>query len=105
MYGKRLKAYKAVGYTVTRPSGDQEAQADLRFAAIERIAVQAAIAFEEARGCKVESVESETRGFDLISRRSASDMARELIESRFIEVKGRAAVGEIALTANEYKTA
>jgi hypothetical protein len=25
--------------------------------------------------------------------------------TRFIEVKGRAAVGEIALTANEYKTA
>jgi hypothetical protein len=27
------------------------------------------------------------------------------VETRFIEVKGRAAVGEIALTANEYKTA
>jgi hypothetical protein len=27
------------------------------------------------------------------------------IEVRFIEVKGRAAVGEIALTTNEYKTA
>jgi superfamily II DNA or RNA helicase len=105
MYEKRLKAYKAVGYTVTRPSGEQEAQADLRFAAIERIAVQAAIAFEEARGSKVESVESETRGFDLISRRAPSDIARETGETRFIEVKGRAAVGEIALTANEYKTA
>ncbi|HKZ78307.1 MAG TPA: DEAD/DEAH box helicase family protein [Pyrinomonadaceae bacterium] len=105
MYEKRLKAYKAVGYTVTRPSGEQEAQADLRFAAIERIAVQAAIAFEEARGCKVESVESDTCGFDLISRRMVSDISRERIETRFIEVKGRAAVGEIALTANEYKTA
>jgi len=105
MYEKRLKAYKAVGYTVARPSGEQEAQADLRFASIERIAVQAAIAFEEARGCKVESVESDTRGFDLISRRASSDIAREAIETRFIEVKGRAAVGEIALTANEYKTA
>ncbi len=105
MYEKRLKAYKAVGYTVTRPSGEQEAQADLRFAAIERIAVQAAIAFEEARGSKVESVESDTRGFDLISRRLVSNTARVPIESRFIEVKGRAAIGEIALTANEYKTA
>jgi superfamily II DNA or RNA helicase len=104
MYEKRLKAYKAVGYTITRP-GEDEAQADLRFAAIERIAVQAAIAFEEARGCKVESVESDTRGFDLISRRMVSDTSRERIETRFIEVKGRAAVGEIALTANEYKTA
>ncbi len=105
MYEKRLKAYKAVGYTVARPVGQQEAQADLRFAAIERIAVQAAIAFEEARGCKVESVESDSRGFDLISHRVVSDIAQEPIETRFIEVKGRAAVGEIALTANEYKTA
>jgi superfamily II DNA or RNA helicase len=105
MYEKRLKAYKAVGYTVARPSGEQEAQTDLRFATIERIAVQAAIAFEEARGCKVESVESDTRGFDLISRRAVPEPAREPDETRFIEVKGRAAVGEIALTANEYKTA
>jgi len=105
MYEKRLRAYKAVGYTVARPCGEQEAQADLKFAAIERVAVQAAIAFEEARGCKVESVESDTRGFDLISRRAPSDIARETVETRFIEVKGRAAIGEIALTANEYKTA
>jgi len=105
MYEKRLKAYKAVGYSVVRPSNGPEAQADLRFATIERIAVQAAVAFEEARGCKVVSVESDTRGFDLISRRPISDTAREQIETRFIEVKGRAAVGEIALTANEYKTA
>ncbi len=105
MFERRLKAYKAVGYTVVRSADEQEAQADLKFAAIERIAVQAAIAFEEARGCKVESVESDTCGFDLISRRASSGAPREPIETRFIEVKGRAAVGEIALTANEYKTA
>jgi len=105
MYEKRLKAYKAVGYTVARPPGELDEQADLKFAAIEQIAVQAAIAFEESRGCKVESVESDTRGFDLISRRRVSDLSRERIETRFIEVKGRAAVGDIALTANEYKTA
>jgi superfamily II DNA or RNA helicase len=105
MYEKRVRAYGAVGYTVARPSGEAEAQVDLRFATIERIAVQSAVAFEEVRGCKVESVESDTRGFDLISRRLVSDSARERIETRFIEVKGRAAVGEIALTANEYKTA
>ena len=29
----------------------------------------------------------------------------ERVATRFIEVKGRAAVGEIALTANAYKTA
>ncbi len=105
MYEKRLKAYKAVGYTLARPSGEQDAQADLRFAAIERIAVQAVIAFEEARGYTVESVENDTRGFDLISRRAVPDIAREPDKTRFIEVKGRAAIGEIALTANEYKTA
>jgi superfamily II DNA or RNA helicase len=105
MYEKRLKAHKAVGYTVVQPSAEQDAQCDLRFATIERIAVQAAIAFEEARGGKVESVESDTRGFDLISRRTVVVDEREMIKTRFIEVKGRAAVGEIALTANEYKTA
>jgi superfamily II DNA or RNA helicase len=105
MYEKRIKGYEAVGYTVTRPSGELEVQADLRFATIERLAVQAVIAFEEARGCKVESVESDTRGFDLISRRALSKTEGERVATRFIEVKGRASVGEIALTANEYKTA
>src|SRR5947207_7163339 len=38
MYEKRLKTYKAVGYTVARPSGEQDAQADLRFAEFEHIA-------------------------------------------------------------------
>ena len=90
---------------MARPSDAEDPQADLKFAAIERVAVQAATAFEEARGCRVESVESDTRGFDLISRRVASEISRGSIETRFIEVKGRAAVGEIALTANEYKTA
>jgi hypothetical protein len=31
--------------------------------------------------------------------------SKTAIEVRFIEVKGRAAVGEVALTTNEYKTA
>jgi len=104
IYEKRVKAYEAVGYSVARPS-EPEAQADLRFATIERIAVQAVVAFEEARGCMVETVESDTRGFDLISRRALSKTEEERVATRFIEVKGRAAVGEIALTANEYKTA
>src|SRR5262249_11209965 len=105
MYEKRLKAYAAVGYTVARSSGDQDPQADLRFAEIEQIAVRTATAFEEARGCKVETVESATRGYDLISRHSPFGSSREPIETRFIEVKGRAGKGDIALTANEYKTA
>jgi hypothetical protein len=72
---------------------------------IEKAAVRAAIAFEEARGWKVQSVEAENRGFDLISRRSHPEDPQTAIEIRFVEVKGRAYTGEIALTANEYRTA
>jgi len=72
---------------------------------IERIAVQAVIAYEEARGWKVESVETEDRGFDLISRRPHPEDSQTAIEVRFIEVKGRNMVGEVALSNNEYKTA
>lgn len=72
---------------------------------IERIAVQAVIEYERARGWEVESVESENRGFDLISRKPHPEDAQTAIDVRFIEVKGRAGVGEVALSANEYKTA
>jgi hypothetical protein len=73
--------------------------------AIERIAVEAVIAYEEARGWSVQSVESENRGFDLISRRPHAEDPQTAVEVRFIEVKGRAQVGEVALTTNEYQTA
>jgi superfamily II DNA or RNA helicase len=72
---------------------------------VERIAVQLAIAHEEARGWVVESVESENRGFDLISRRPHPEDPKTFIEVRFIEVKGRAGVGVVALSSNEYQTA
>jgi len=72
---------------------------------VERIAVETAIRHEEARGWQVESVEDQNRGFDLISRKPHPEDAKTFIEVRFIEVKGRAGVDEIALTANEYKTA
>ena len=72
---------------------------------IERIAVDAVIAHENARGWVVESVEKDNRGFDLISRRLHPEDLKTAIEVRFIEVKGRAGVGEVALTGNEYKTA
>ncbi len=54
---------------------------------IERIAVEAVIAYEAARGWQVESVESENRGFDLISRRPHPEDPQTAIEVRFIEVK------------------
>jgi hypothetical protein len=72
---------------------------------IEKIAVQLAIKHEEAQGRVVESVESENRGFDLISRKPHPEDPKTAIDVRFVEVKGRARTGEIALTANEYNTA
>ena len=73
---------------------------------IERIAVEAVIAYERARcEAQVQSVESENRGFDLISRRLHPEDPQTAIEVRFIEVKGRAGVGEVALSSNDYKTA
>ena len=53
----------------------------------------------------VESVEADNRGFDLISRRPHPHDEKTFTDVRFIEVKGRVAIGEVALTANEYKTA
>lgn len=72
---------------------------------IERIAVEFAIKHEEAQGRVVESVEKDNRGFDLISRRPHPEDPKTAIDVRFIEVKGRADGGEIALTTNEYNTA
>lgn len=72
---------------------------------IERIAVEFVIKHEEARGWKVESVEKDNRGFDLISRKPHPEDSNTAIEVRFIEVKGRCDTGEIALTSNEYNTA
>lgn len=72
---------------------------------IEKIAVQAAMAYEQARGWQVVSVEKENRGFDLISRKPQPEDPQMSVEVRFIEVKGRATIGEVALSANEYKTA
>jgi superfamily II DNA or RNA helicase len=72
---------------------------------IERIAIQAVIAHEEAQGRIVQSVEADNRGFDLISRLPHPEDPQTALDVRFIEVKGRSATGDIALTANEYKTA
>ena len=72
---------------------------------IERIAVQVATKYEESQGRIVESVESENRGFDLISRKPHPEDRSTAIDVRFIEVKGRSQIGEVALTSNEYKTA
>lgn len=72
---------------------------------IEKIAVEEVRKFEESQGWVVESVEKENRGFDLISRKPHPHDDKTFIEVKFIEVKGRATIGEIAVTSNEYKTA
>jgi len=89
---------------VARPLASQDAQADLRFAEIEHIAVPSGDRFREARGCKVEGVESDTSAASILFRVVFVPMIRaSIIETRFIEVKGRAGSAKIALTANEYK--
>ncbi len=72
---------------------------------IERIAVQEAIRYEASRGWVVESVEKDNRGFDLISRRMHAEDPQTAVEVRFIEVKGRAGMGDVLLSDNEWKTA
>ena len=72
---------------------------------IEKIAVDEVRKFEESQGWVVESVEKENRGFDLISRKPHPHDDKTFVEVKFIEVKGRATIGEIAVTSNEYKTA
>jgi superfamily II DNA or RNA helicase len=72
---------------------------------IEKIAVRVATEYEQARGWVVESVENENRGYDLLSRKPHPSEPGVFIAARFVEVKGRGSVGEVALTANEYRTA
>ena len=72
---------------------------------IEKIAIEAVISYEREHGRESESVEDQNRGFDLISRKPHPEDPKTATEVRFIEVKGRSAIGEVALTTNEYKTA
>lgn len=66
---------------------------------IEVIGMRIAMEYEEAHGWEPEDVSAENRGFDVLSRQRGGPGVR------FIEVKGRAGVGPVALTSNEYRTA
>jgi len=97
-----------IGRAWVVPHPDRESPAlrtMVRDEEIERIAVQYAIGHEQARGWQVESVEQENRGFDLRSRKPHPEDPDTFTAIRFIEVKGRASVGEVILSSNEYKTA
>nr|MDO8099656.1 DUF3883 domain-containing protein [Candidatus Njordarchaeota archaeon] len=66
---------------------------------IEKIAMEKVISYERERGWDPEDVSKENRGFDIISKDKKSGLVR------FIEAKGRATIGEVVLTMNEYETA
>ena len=72
---------------------------------VERVAVATVMQALAAEGWVVESVESQNRGFDLIARLHDPKTTQSARAVRYIEVKGRSAVGDVALTTNEYKTA
>lgn len=72
---------------------------------IERIAVRIAMEHERAQGWVPESVESENRGYDVLSRKPHDTEPGVFVAARFIEVKGRAGVGTVVLSENEYRTA
>ena len=66
---------------------------------VERIAMDDVMRYERERGWEPYDVSDEDRGFDILSKHPPGG------DVRFIEVKGRAGVGEVALTRNEYETA
>ncbi|HEX6101254.1 MAG TPA: DUF3883 domain-containing protein [Thermoanaerobaculia bacterium] len=72
---------------------------------IERIAVEAVMRHERERGWLPESVETENVGYDIRSLQPHPTEPGVTIAARFIEVKGRAGVGEVALTEHEHRTA
>ena len=60
---------------------------------IEEAAIDAALQWEMAQGRRPRSIESENRGYDIVSRASK--------EVRFIEVKGLSGNGPVEMTPNE----
>ena len=99
-------AVEIIATALVQPSRDPQDIKD-RNAEVERVAMDVAIAHEEAHGADVRDVStpekarlarlSDYPGFDLLSRRAG--------EARGIEVKGRAGAGEIELSENEWTRA
>jgi SNF2 family DNA or RNA helicase len=99
-------AVEIIATALVQPSQDPE-DIKARIAAVERIAMEVAIAHDAAQGADVRDVStpekarlaglSDYPGFDLLSKRPG--------EERGIEVKGRVGTGEIELTENEWARA
>ncbi len=62
---------------------------------VEAAAMARAAAYERARGWDVEDVSAEAKGYDLFSRSPDGEV-------RYIEVKGRAGVGAVEISENEW---
>jgi len=89
-----------IGSALVLPHPERENFAAMvRDEELELIAMKEAMRYERERGWNPEDVSAEDRGFDILSRHPASGSVR------FIEVKGRAGTGPVALSRNEYKTA
>ena len=99
-------AVEIIATALVQPSHDPE-DIKARDLEVERIAIELAIAHEEAQGADVRNVSTPEKarlaglndhpGFDLLSRRTDGE--------RGIEVKGRVGTGEIELTDNEWPRA
>jgi len=91
----------AVALVLPHPDRNQAEVTNLRTnPETERKAMEAAVAYEAARGCKVDDVHKLNLGYDL---RSVHQQTGEL---RLIEVKGLGAVkGRVLLTPNERRVA
>jgi len=62
---------------------------------VEDAAMTCAMTYEQGRGWDVDDVSAEDRGYDLISHSPEEDV-------RYIEVKGRAGVGAVEISENEW---
>ena len=62
---------------------------------VEEAAMAQAVAYEQKRGWEVEDVSAEACGYDLLSRSPDGDV-------RYIEVQGRAGVGAVEVSENEW---
>jgi hypothetical protein len=96
-----------LAHAIVVPTSDPE-ETKRRDDRIEAIAMQVAIAFEEANGATVKDVHTpefsqavglgDYPGFDLLSRYPGGT-------ERVIEVKGRTSIGEILVSENEWSSA
>jgi hypothetical protein len=98
-----LQGVERIGLAVVMPHPERNVPAHTHLKTdreTEKKAVEAVIAYEQGRGCKIEDVQEQNFGFDL---RSLHPLTGEL---RLIEVKGiGAATGTIFLSPNEKRIA